>query len=816
MERTHTPLLTTSLSKRQAAERLFRETYPLVSDLGLVKTVGVFTAHGGKPARFTRVEDFSLSGIAALVPKPFVVRIMVEDCTDKERLAALLRHTEERIRHRFPEHRMLPSHPGWVKRTVKGKILVYVLFGEVAVDGTPNHANSRLTRLIGHIDEQSRYLGKRTVRVLRGDHEWKTWDGWCLVNPNRFHTPTQTMKLYGVETFGTDYIRNGGPTVKCCAEVSHRLWKQACKHLGIFRDAADVIVPEVSLKFDDGRDAFTVELFNVFESVLGTHCTVSLQLLMNVPLTEEAHVWAADRMIERIREINEAVADPTGTRAAALMDSHAAEVRQLLADGEDCEDQVEEGTEAMNALITRIVAGLPVENSKYAKGVMQVLVKRLRNFRIAGGSEMVVPDNGLRPGEVAISRRMWHHMRKTYGITLEPGDRVVVARYPITGTEVAECTVKYIGRPAVNPQWWAERFSGDHDGDRYAIGSLEQEGISTLVDEAAFTYPPQSEKVKTKVPMDIATANAAGFWSQSMIPTIDTYLRICNEKGLDAGPMKNLLQWTIDSAKNQIEFDIGEVCRDVGISGRDRMSALATLMSGRLGSSKHHLLAAYNGLVRRAKQERTRIRWMQIVRERGALSYVIPETGDPAYASMVLAVTAGTANGYEKFLAGEMQRVYEEVKAEYLVPARANMEQQAVFPMKSLDPKRVQAVRRKAYELPQEARELAREVLDSYNRFVRVISGGVSSTTQAFGFVKDAVERVRSSEYGADALKYLFAAVCLGVDPAVKMRATTVLGYLPLVLGSYNIARIISFLEYERIFAVRVLADGETLRGNGE
>lgn len=805
----NTQLLLPSPNRYYLTLGQFRDEYPLISTVGLCKEVGVFSLNPNRS--FKKVDRQLLSGISALIPKAFVLRIWVEDIADKSALEAELKVAEATVRERFPYIRMLPSHPSWVKRTLNGSVFVHVLFGAVDVNDEANYVNSRLTRLIGHVDEQSRYLGRRRVRVLRGDNPWMTWDGWCAVNPNTIHAPWDTMKIYGVENFGIDYVINGGPTVKCCAETSFRTWKALCKHLNIPVDSCDVIVPEVSLNFDDGREEFVVELFNVFESVLGEHFTVSLQMLMNVPLTFEAHVWAARRMVARIREISEALRDSTGLEVASLMNSHAAEIAAGLASGTLEDEDVEEGTEAMNSLITRIVAGLPIETSKYLKGALPVLMRRLRNFTIAGGSEMVLPDNTLKAGEVSISRRMHRLIKRKYGIDLTVGDTVLIARYPITGTEVALARIAAIGRPGVNPTWWIERFSGDFDGDRYAVGTLSREGISTFVDEAAFTYPPKSMKVKTKVPMTIAEANAAGMWSQAMIPTIDGYLRICNEKGLNAGPMKNLLQWVIDSSKNKISFNIEEICAEVGISPSDRMSNLATLMSARFGGNKHYGLLIINGLIRRAKAEVSHIKWMNIVRKCGYLSYYISGTGDPAYATLLSKVDRHDANGYEKFLVYEMQRVYREVNADFLLTAASNMEAQAVYPVADLDQARVQVIRKKALEFPKEARVLAHQVLARYNAFVTSIRGGVNATTDAFRNIKDAVELVKASEHGDASLKYLFAALALGVDPKIGMRATTVLGYMPLLHGTYNIAKINEFLGYARELRVFVIKHGNTV-----
>lgn len=798
-------LLLPAPSRYHTEMALYKESYPLVKDIGLVKEVGVYQI--SKDCKFQLVDSMEISGIAAIVPKAFVIRSWIDD-TDEGTIEAASREAEKRVKKRLPGHRTLPSHPTWVKRNMIGSYYSYDLYGEVDVPEEPNLANSRLTRLISHIDDQSRYLGRARVAVLRGEHEWATWDGWCLLNPNKYHVPWNHLKVYGTDKFGIQYLFGGSPTVKCCSELNPRLWRKACKHLGIGLDDVDVIIPEISLKFDNGKDGVIedVELFSVFDSVLGERFTVSLQMLMNVPLTNEAHEWAAARMIPRIEEINEALKDPSGLKALALIASDKEEMRSQLAAGELSDVEAEEGTESMSALQRRILAGLPIEEYKYLQGILEILLRRLRNFRIPGASEMVLPDGNLNPYEITISRRVWKHMKRKYGIDLKVGDWVVIARHPVTGTEVALVKIVAIGsRTAVNPTWWAERFSGDFDGDRIAIGSLAKEGISTLVDEDSFTYPPKSEKVKTKVPMTIHQANAKGKWSQATIPEIDTYLRICNEKGLDAGPMKNLLQWTIDSAKNHIDFDIHETCIEVGLAPRDRLSALASLMSARLGGNKNNIPMVVNGLIRRAVKERTRIKWMNIVRDSGVLCQIVASTGDSVYAGLCNKVSRGEANGYEKFLALEMRKSLIEAGLSHLTNAADNMVPNAIYPYEDLDQDRVGTIRERALQFPGEAKSLAKAILSKYGEFLDELRASRGTTTKAYRRIREANDLIHASEHGDTALKYLFAAVCLGADKSIRMRATTILGYFPVQHGTYSIVKINEYLGYNRPLNIHVI-----------
>jgi len=322
---THVPLLLSAPRDKDLQVALFKEDYPRIDTLGLVRKVKVYELRDHKPKL---VDERTIAGIQALIPGVFLLRIWSWE--GQQNLLAEIKAAELEVRSLAPEFRLLPSHPGWVKRTPEGGTFMDVLFGKVKLNDEPNLANSRLTRLIGHLDEMSRYLGKRRFFIARGNHPWADHDGACLLNPSRFHTPWRTLKIFAPGIFGSDYLENGAPTVKCCGEFNRGIWRKACRHFGIDPMAFDGIVPEISLKFDDGRAELEAETFSVFDTVPGRHFTVTLQMLMNVPLTDAVHTWAAEKVIAKVKELREAYEDMSGHKVARLLDKTFKEAADLL------------------------------------------------------------------------------------------------------------------------------------------------------------------------------------------------------------------------------------------------------------------------------------------------------------------------------------------------------------------------------------------------------------------------------------------------------------------------------------------------------
>ena len=526
--------------------------------------------------------------------------------------------------------------------------------------------------------------------------------------------------------------------------------------------------------------------------------TVTLQMLMNLPLTAEASAWAASKMIKRMNIVRDALADVTGMSVARLLASDSDSLCQFLEDDYSDSD-VEEARETMTATLSKIVTGMPFETSKYLKAVLPDVMRMLKRFTINGVSDTVLPDSGLNSGEISISKRAWKSFRRM-GIEIKVGDNLLVVRHPVTGTECCLCTVVSIGRTAINPQWWASRFAGDFDGDRIAFGYLGNQGITTFVDESRIEY---LEPVAVgKANLDIYEANAAGWYSLAMVPTADRYLRIARELGKPTMALRRLLQDVIDSSKHSCIVDFPSALKASGMRPEIQPSCLVRIMSGSLGSKAFSLMN-YNRYVHESRFETTKIGWMNIVRKSGALFNVFSGTGDSDYATRYSDVVKfDITKGYVFEMVKGYRASLKAAGIEGLMEVQANHEPMACIPKEILNSARGQALLGRASEINIVSRMMAADAVKLYQKFISNISSGVVSTGEAYQPVRDAVMMLKESQHGPGAMKWMFLALNYGCDSAIRMKALSVLSYMPLKLGEYNIEKILDFLGYDREFAV--------------
>jgi hypothetical protein len=554
---------------------------------------------------------------------------------------------------------------------------------------------------------------------------------------------------------------------------------------------------------------FAVDLFSVFDTVIGEHFTWTNQMLVNMArfFTPEFTRWVADRIIAQIRRREEAYSDLSGMAIASMLASESPELARLLDDDSD-ESAAEEARETISAFIGSIVSGLPLENSKYLKRTIDLVMGGLSRFYSQGCSDTVLPDERLKPGEITVNADVWKIMRKAYrkaGRELKLGSEVIIARHPNTGTEAAMCRVVGIGRTAVNPLWWGSRFNGDFDGDRIAICFAELDGISSFVDDSLveefIISIPESGKGKTN--LTVAEAVAAGVYSQAMIPIADRYLRIANEAGIPGDRIIHLIELlnnTIDSAKHDKSVDHAMALSLSGLDVNADTSYLQKILTGSFGSREYRVMN-YNRYVDLAREERTSIEWANIVRESGVLFNLFPGSGDPDYASTIKNLDINNiTKGYKFEMVVDYINSLKRHGLEEMVGVLKNHEPQATIPSEILGSSRGAALRERASQIGLLPRMTARRCFDSYKLFLENIRRGDVTTTQAYQPIRDAVTLVRESEHGDAAMKWLFASLAFNCDPNIRMKAMYIMAYMPLKVGSYNLRKVLEFLGYERKF----------------
>ena len=723
---------------------------------------GKFTATGEKKEVY---------GIATLVPELFFIQDKL-DLSDKDQVAVDLARVESIVKMRLPSHSMLPSHPGWQELSFKSGQLestVYVLFGKVDM-GQANLANSRLTRLIYHIGAQSEYLGRTKVHVIRDD-KYNKYDGWCALNPAIVTAKTSAIKVYGID-MKVSYITNATPTVKCGGEISWKTWKAVCKVAKV--DYTDinigVIIPEKSLKFEDKDnpvDEFEISLFEVFPNNISKRAKISLQALTNIPLTEEASSWVVDEYVKLINNIKDAYADKTGKAVANL-------ISKSIGDA-DTDENAAFIQDSVKSVLVRLQTGLPMTTDEYLNSTLPLVLKTLKHIEVPGVFEMISPSS-IGYTDIVVSERFVDIMKKKYNIKITVGSEVIMLRPPSTGIEAITLNVVAIGPcMKVNPTMMKEIQSGDFDGDGAMITVLPFKQFKASDNNSAITT-----KVKTEIPMTVAEANAAGFWSQFSIPEVDGLLRAANEQGLNPTGLRSALQWTVDSAKNQIDFDLDDIVKCTGLEFND-VSALTKLFKARLTNDKSAMVK-YNILVATMRKYTTKIPWMNVIAKHHPLPFIVSGYNNEYYEAI-----SNKDSKYHKRITKIMTKVYHHVIG-YNFESKLIKKDNTNIDMSLLDKNKVMYIRQSVLKYDHSVKQEAYDVYNAYmDHFTRVIGKDV---TAAFDNLRAIKEYVSNHPKGDLILKYIYACIMLKADKRIPLKSNKLLSYLPVRLGSYDLCKL--------------------------
>lgn len=777
-------------------QELFESKYPLINTLGLAPNRKVMTIRRFKDRRrMVHVDNRRIAGVAATLPKAFLVRVYVEDLEVTE---PHILSTIAFVKKRFPSHELVPSSDNWMSDRGYKKRSIDLLFAEVETAGK-SEVNARLVSLGFHLQpDRSRHLDKRRFFIVRGESSIKDYDGWMMFNPKNYSIPFDYIKVLGIENFCPGYMKNPGITLKGIAEVpSEWAWSLTCKKLGISPWEYDGIVPEVTIKFDNPKvNTVEVEMFSVFNPTIGKRATMSLQAMERIPLLPEAAKWCAEKWAEQLNSMLDAFESNDPLKIAGLLQRSIQDLHDHLLDGNG--EDVLEGTETMSSLMRRIVAGIPIDTSKLIKEVLPFATRALKGIVVKGACETVLPDRRLKDFEVALSYEVARHLK------VKVGDWVVCMRAPDTGIEMACCRVAILGRPGMNPHFWASRFSGDFDGDLESIVPITICG--KIVDEARFEVEPVSTKSKGKAKLTPAEATARAIRAKTLIPKIDSYLTVGYEKGLSPKALKalrSLLQAVIDSVKHDVDIDIKAALAEAGISPKAQPSSLRKILSGRLGQSKKLVLMVFNMLMERAHWN-TRIPWMTQLRKLCNFRYIVAGNGDSDSVELLRASNnpRRKPNPWYVRLLDAMEKALISVNLQGMFNAQSQQEPHEYVELTEEMRRRI--VSTIPLDTPENAKTLARRLVDEYYLFIRCMGKGLG--TEAYGHITLMNNLVMEDEIvGGLALRYLASALMIeGLDGNIKMKAMTILGYLPLTLGTegsrgyYNIAKILRAVGYER------------------
>jgi len=734
-----------------------------------------------------------LYGAASFHDGPRVVEVVIPEPRDMEHLAFTIRSILDRIRRVNPSMRLCPSPGSWVKRLPGRKVRIDLLFAPTGADeNTLSDEYARRNSLDHHLGRESRLLGRLDrVHIVRGNSPISDHDGAWYIREASLEVapPFNPVKTLAYSRYSADQLRTPEPLVKGMAiMLADGPWKELCHICGV--DAgADAIVPECTVKFDNGADLLrNLSLFSVFDTIRIPHSTLSIQAAERTPLTPAGERAVEATFRERIREIMTAYQDKTGNSVGELISQEFTLMREALLTEDDpsCTPLLDR-MEVLSATHAALMTGLPMNDSDYLNATLPVLLShRTKRCVMPGLTGVALPGFELDHGEILIPRR--EARRLGLGI----GDSVTIYRYPNTGIEMAECRIAgYTDLDAIHihPRWWTKRFAGDFDGD--LMGLIP---VGGLVDEKAIG-DTESPKSKMKGAMTIIEAVARSLYAKLLIPRADTLATICAERGRDLTCVRQILQSCIDGIKHVIAFpSIEEAYRALDLPPESSPSPVSQLLRGRLGTNRKEYALNYAVLAGKMSHTHSGIAWIRRLEREFALI----ASPNRRYAELCLGRSTGT-------LRREYEASLRIAKAGHLFNIDRNMEQSPNLPRSLIRATLAGAIRevnRIAREAPG-AIHKAYEVVGLYREWIEClrqerIDDGYSCLHKARTVIQ------HDEVLGGFALRYLFIAVGYGVDPNIPLKSMKILSYLPIRYGEYNLARYLDSLGFKRSFAVTV------------
>jgi hypothetical protein len=747
--------------------------------------VPVFELIDNKPQYCGRVRK--IYGVARFHVEPRIIESIIPQPKSSKELEQHIRSIAAKVSKIKPGMKLCPTHSNWIKIVNDKLIRVDLLFSLTGEDVDVKSRNfSRRNQLDFHLKDQSQYLGSMNVKVIRGNSPIEGDDGvvyiktGTLANEPKFNP----QKVICYSDFSVNQLKNQSPVIKGMAViVSADHWSSFCKKLKV-SDDFNAVVPEITVKYDDGRDFIECEAFSVFDTVISRKASLSIQAAERVPLTEYGTKIVEATFRERIREVMSAYADFSGLTVAKFINQEFKKMRNKSIYDADCFFM--ENSEVLGATYASLISGLPMNDSEYLNSTLAVLLQsRIKTISMTGLTIPVIPGR-VKPFEIIMSSK------EAYRLSINKGDRVTISRYPNTGIEMAEVTVvgfTHLSAVLIDPGWWSERFSGDFDGD--LIGLLP---VSGLIDESRVTNAI-SPKQKAKGEMNISEAVARAFYAKLLIPQADMLATICIEQGKDITFIRSVLQGCIDGIKHNVEFpDISKIKALLGIDVFSQPSPIAMLLRGKLGFNKKEIALKYGGLVGQLARESTSIQWMKNLEK----EFRLIASANRKYAELAL----DDSKLIERYKTALIR-----FKQTDLINLFANRESSPAIPKELLAPYlngAIRAVDRIKADNP-ESVELAHECYKTYQKWLELLRS--DKPEAAFERLKDIREKIAEEKSGTS-LRYLFIVMVyqsFELDPVFKIKSLKILSYFQMILGEYNLPGYIKALKYHRVFKIRIV-----------
>lgn len=493
-----------------------------------VKTIPVYNRDGKV------VETFDLAGPTVYSANPRMFKFLGDVPESYQGLELEIARNLKMI----GLNRMFPSHPNWIE-TTHDFAEYRILTADDAYDLVDTNENFARGQLYYHMKPgKSRFLGRFVCHVVTGG-SLDLHDGFTYVRKSAFPmVPGILWKGIGYKNL-EGFIANQELVAKGMIKlISDAEFDRLIAEYGCDSDV-QVIVPLVTCKFHAGEEKVELDFYSLFKGKDKLVAKYSLKMFKTLPLTAKGLDLAYNVFSTEIDAVFDAIGTQDRGTLLSLMGKAYAEYVDTIDEAEGFNVELAEMTSTMNCLLD-----LPMGDEEVVGKVLHILLKNLKKVKANGMTGIACPGNGLNPFEIRVPLMF---LRK-YG--KRAGDKVTLYRAPFTGLEAA--TVTIVGTTEegieIDSTFWANRFSGDFDGD--LAGILVE---ADLIDETKIGSAVSSKK-KGKKAQTVAMATSKAWYSKLSISKMDSVITACLEMGIDPTPARELMQAIIDMVKHEVEL----------------------------------------------------------------------------------------------------------------------------------------------------------------------------------------------------------------------------------------------------------------------
>lgn len=509
-------------------------------------------------------------GLLAYLSDPIIVRVELPmetvvsgfDCWRKalERELSAVIPVVKRI---FGEdYNLTPTNSSWHRLASRGanRVMVYVLF-------TREYRN---TVAAPHVGRLGSYLGKLTstsyelatgIQLDVGDPNrsyYKDWDGVFFIREGSLESPpgSRVVQILGVRkpdqflqlaSVGVLYPLVWGMGLI----VPDRFWDAVLDGCGIPGSTGDIIAANkdhVKFAANYSADAFPIGDYSLWvarEAFVTHKAVLSQEDRQHHQMSEAALIWLREQRVRealRLREGFEALASGDRAPLVEVLGGHLEELYESARSATDDDPENEVIFNSIQGSLHALAAGAPVAAESLGE-LYIALLRRVQSVRVPGITAYSFPSNVVGEFGVALPRSCRRR--------IQVGERATDLRFPNTGTGLVPVQVAgFTPLPVVlaHPGTGKYYQNEDYDGDVSVVIFKE------LVRNSGWRSPVQ--KVKEVGDLTPTEQLIYGSFSKLAIGIVDTQLTsalLANLGEESINTVRMAIQTVVDMAKKRVE-----------------------------------------------------------------------------------------------------------------------------------------------------------------------------------------------------------------------------------------------------------------------